>query len=194
MFLSLVPVKHQDRVDNELSWKETRAKSQENVDSRSEHGYAIDVAQLHGLAANQNDPPELKPSSTGSSTQLNGLAASQNDPPELKPSSPSSSTVSSFAERAPTPKIQPLTKDNRETVARNFIAENFCPGDAISYDTMKDDGKMRANRLMSTDFSWCPSHGKVNRGGGTTFRAEFEIFCKAREDFLTCLHEEEWAE
>jgi len=46
----------------------------------------------------------------------------------------------------------------------------------ITYDDLDQDGKLRANRLMSADFSWSPTKDKEDRGE-TTFSEQWDLFC-----------------
>ena len=64
-----------------------------------------------------------------------------------------------------------MTRAERENLAREFM-ENKKLG--ITYDDLDRDGKLRANRLMSADFSWSPTKDKDR--GETTFREQWDKF------------------
>ena len=62
-------------------------------------------------------------------------------------------------------------------MARKFVKDKKLD---ISHDELNHDGKMRANRSMSEDLSWSPRQDAltVNRNQQTTFRDQFDIFCR----------------
>lgn len=102
--------------------------------------------------------------------------------PELELScttSSSSALTLGIVEPSPSTPDQPVknkksSPEEREKMAREFILSK---GLNISYDTLDDEGKLRAKRLMSADFSWSPSHEKKGNRGETTFREQCDLFC-----------------
>jgi len=65
-----------------------------------------------------------------------------------------------------------MTKAQRENLAREFMAKRRL---GITYDDLDQDGQLRANRLMSADFSWSPTKDKDR--GETTFSDQWDKFC-----------------
>lgn len=99
-------------------------------------------------------------------------------PPGLALSSTTSSISPMAGLSLETPKqpIQPkMTREESEKNAREFMENK---GLNISYDQLDEFGKLRASRLMSTDFSWSPKQEKIGNHGETTFREQWELFCR----------------
>ena len=90
-----------------------------------------------------------------------------------------SSTSSSSSSPYPrTPHNQPIQNQTsakeREETARTFI---FIKELGFTYDDLDKDGKARAKRLMSKDYSWSPrKEKKGSNHDETSFREEFDKF------------------
>ena len=67
-------------------------------------------------------------------------------------------------------------------MSREYLKDR---GFDFSYDELDDEGKLRANRLMSPDRGWSPIKGEsVDKGASsshehTSFRSEFDTFCNS---------------
>ena len=110
-------------------------------------------------ATSVDSPPSLAQAST---TSTSATAFSNNNNVTPVPTTPQNQIVKSK-----------MTKGEREAAARDFMAKKRL---GISYDDLSQDGQLRANRLMSADFSWSPTKDKEDRGE-TTFSDQWDLFC-----------------